>query len=257
MHFPDYQLKPEEVIESALNSGVTKMVCVGCSLEDSKLGVEMAAKHKSIWASVGVHPHEAKQYVENEKALQELRQLPTEPRVVAVGEIGLDYFYNHSDKQSQLELFRFQLTIATEHDLPVIFHVRDPKNHESLALGEAFRDFFAILGDFEGIRGVVHSYTANKATLDKCLSRGLYIGLNGIMTFTKDDKQLEVAKQVPLERLVLETDAPFLTPVPFRGKICQPKYVVETARFLADIRNEPLEQLANATTHNAQELFSI
>lgn len=246
IHFEDYQLDSEEVIKDALAAGVTKMLCVGCTLADSRIAVQYAAKHRSIWASIGIHPHEAKLYVENETALQELRSLAEKPRVVAIGEIGLDYYYNHSPKTDQQELFRFQLTLAQERNLPVIFHVR-----------EAFDDFFAILSDFKGIRGVVHSYTANKAVLDKCLEKGLYIGLNGIMTFTKDNEQLEAAKAVPLDKLVLETDAPFLTPVPFRGTICQPKHVVETAKFLSHLRQISLEELAAATTRNAAELFRI
>lgn len=246
VHFQDYQLDPDEVIQAALDSGVTKMLCVGCSLKDSKLGIEMAARRSSVWASIGVHPHESKLYVGNDKALQELRDLATKPKVVAVGEIGLDYYYDHSDKQSQEEMLRFQLDIAKEHDLPVIFHVRD-----------AFDDFFKIFDDYKGIRGVIHSFTADKATLQKCLKKGLYIGLNGIMTFTKNDDQLEAAKAVPLDRLLIETDAPFLTPVPFRGKICQPKYVVETAKFLAKLRGEGLQKFANTTTDNARQLFRI
>jgi TatD DNase family protein len=246
VHFNDYELDADEVIADALNAGVTLMICVGCTLSDSKLGVKMAARHSSIWASIGIHPHEAKLYVEDEKALQEFRDLASKPRVVAVGEIGLDYYYNHSSKEDQAEMLRFQLTVAQEHDLPVIFHVR-----------EAFDDFFAILDDFKGIKGVIHSFTANKATLDKCLSRGLYIGLNGIMTFTKDQNQLQAAKAVPLNRLLLETDAPFLTPVPFRGTICQPKHVVSTAEFLANLRQESLEKLAAATTKNALTLFRL
>jgi TatD DNase family protein len=246
VHFNDYELDADEVIADALNAGVTLMICVGCTLSDSKLGVKMAARHSSIWASIGIHPHEAKLYVEDEKALQEFRDLASKPRVVAVGEIGLDYYYNHSSKEDQAEMLRFQLTVAQEHDLPVIFHVR-----------EAFDDFFAILDDFKGIKGVIHSFTANKATLDKCLARGLYIGLNGIMTFTKDQNQLQAAKAVPLNRLLLETDAPFLTPVPFRGTICQPKHVVSTAEFLANLRQESLEELAAATTKNALTLFRL
>lgn len=246
VHFPDYGLDADMVIAAAIAEGVTRMICVGCTLADSKLGVEMAARHKSIWASVGVHPHEARFYVENEKALQELRDLAGKPRVVAVGEIGLDYYYNHSSKEDQTALLRYQLGLAQEHDLPVIFHVR-----------EAFDDFFATFDEFTGLRGVVHSFTASSTTLDKCISRGLYIGLNGIMTFTKDKKQLEAAKKVPLDRLLLETDAPFLTPVPFRGTICQPKHVVSTAEFLANLRQESLEELAAATTQNALTLFRL
>lgn len=246
VHFTDYELDADEVISDAIENGVTRMICVGCSLSDSKSGVEIAARHKSIWASIGVHPHEAKQYVEDEKALQELRELAGKPKVVAVGEIGLDYYYNHSDKQSQEEMLRFQLGIAKTNDLPMIFHVR-----------EAFDDFFKIFDEYKGIKGVIHSFTADQKILHECLKRGLYIGLNGIMTFTKNEAQLKAAKSVPLDSLLLETDAPYLTPVPFRGKICQPKYVVETAKFLAKLRGESLEKLATATTNNGKELFRI
>jgi TatD DNase family protein len=130
--------------------------------------------------------------------------------------------------------------------LPLIFHVR-----------EAFDDFFSTYDQYKGLRGVVHSFSADTRVLDKILSRGLYIGLNGIMTFTKDQKQLEAAKAVPLNRLLLETDAPYLTPVPFRGKICEPKYVRVTAEFLSHLRGETLEELAAATTRNAAELFKL
>lgn len=246
VHFPDYELDADQVIADAIDAGVTRMICVGCTLADSKLGVEMATKHRSIWASIGIHPHEAKLYVGDEKALQEFRDLASKPRVVAIGEIGLDYYYGHSPKEDQAEMLRFQLTVAQEHDLPVIFHVRD-----------AFDDFFAILDDFEGIRGVIHSFTANRATLDKCLSRGLYIGLNGIMTFTKDQNQLDAARALPLNRLLLETDAPFLTPVPYRGTICQPKHVGVTAEFLSRLRGETLERLCAETTQNAKALFKL
>ena len=246
VHFDDYQLDTEQVIADAVDSGVTRMICVGCTLADSKAGVEVATRHKSIWASIGVHPHEAKMYVEDEKALQELRDLAKKPKVVAVGEIGLDYFYNHSDKQSQEEMLRYQLDIAQTNDLPVIFHVR-----------EAFDDFFKIFDEYQGIKGVIHSFTADKKIAQECLKRGLRIGLNGIMTFTKNEEQLEAAKSIPLGRLLLETDAPYLTPVPFRGKICQPKYVVETAKFLAKLRGESLEELATTTTNNGKELFKL
>lgn len=246
IQFADYELDPEEVISDALASGVTRMICVGCSLSDSKLGIEFAKRHKSIWASIGVHPHEAKHYVNNSKALQELRSLAEKPRVVAVGEIGLDYFYNHSTPNDQKKLFRYQLNLASELNLPVILHIRD-----------AFDDFFKIYDEFYNLKAVVHSFTASENVLNKLIERNLYIGLNGIMTFTKDQKQLEMAKKVPLNRLILETDAPFLTPVPFRGTICQPSHVVNTAEFLASLRQTPLKELALATTQNAIKLFNL
>jgi TatD DNase family protein len=246
IHSPDYELDSEETIESAKKEGVTKLMCVGCTLDDSRLAIKFAGRHDNIWATIGLHPHEAKEYVNDHLALQEFRNLATEPKVVAIGETGLDYYYNHSPKADQKRLFQFQLDLAKEHNLPLIFHVR-----------EAFDDFFSMYDQYKGLRGVVHSFSADTRVLDKILSRGLYIGLNGIMTFTKDQKQLEAAKAVPLERIVLETDAPYLTPVPFRGKICEPKYVRVTAEFLSGLRGETLEELAAATTRNAAELFKL
>ncbi len=246
IQFPDYELDPDEVLKAAADDEVTKVLCVGCSLPDSKSAIEMAARHDNVWATIGLHPHEGSVYVGDEKALQQFSDLATKPKVVAVGETGLDYYYNHSPKKDQKKLLRFQLTLAQEHGLPLVFHVR-----------EAFDDFFAILDDFEGVRGVVHSFTGTIAEMNKILRRELYIGLNGIMTFTKEEKQLEMAKKVPLSKLLLETDAPFLTPVPFRGTICQPKHVRVTAEFLSSLRGESLEEIAKATTHNAEKLFRI
>lgn len=246
VHFPDYELDPDEVLAEAAQDGIIKVMCVGCTLTDSKLAIEMAARHDNVWASIGLHPHEGIEYVGNDQALQEFRDLATKPKVVAIGETGLDYYYNNSPKEDQKILLRFQLNLAQEHDLPLIFHVR-----------EAFSDFFAILDDFEGVRGVVHSFTGTLDEMNEILRRGLYIGLNGIMTFTKDDKQREMAAQVPLSKLLIETDAPFLTPKPFRGTICQPKHVHVTAEFLASLRGESLEEFAAVTTKNAADLFNI
>lgn len=246
IQFDDYGLDPEASIKNAALVGVDRLLCVGCTLEDSQAAVKMAQAHKNIWATIGLHPHEAHHYVNNGEALAKFKALATQDKVVAIGECGLDYYYNHSPKEAQMELLRFQLELAQEHDLPLIFHVRD-----------AFDDFLALYDQFSGLRGVVHSFTADRATLDKILSRGLYIGLNGIMTFTKQPEQLEAAKAVPLSKLLLETDAPFLTPVPFRGRICEPKYVRVTGEFLANLRGESLEAIAAATTQNAHDLFGL
>lgn len=246
IHFPDYELDPDEVLAAATADGVTRVICVGCTLADSKLAVEMAARHDDVWASIGLHPHEGAEYVNDDNALQEFRALATKPKVVAVGETGLDYYYDNAPREDQKKLLRFQLNLAQEYDLPLIFHVR-----------EAFPDFFAILDDFEGVRGVIHSFTGTMDEMNEILRRGLYIGLNGIMTFTKQEKQLEMAKRVPLAKLLLETDAPFLTPSPFRGTICQPKHVRVTAEFLADLRGESLTEIAQASTKNAEQLFNL
>jgi TatD DNase family protein len=246
IHFEDYGLDPETVIADARIVGVTRLICVGCTLHDSQSAITFAARHENVWASIGLHPHEASVYVHDHHALQQFADLASKPKVVAVGEIGLDYFYEHSNRGDQEKLLRFQLDIAVQHDLPVIFHVRD-----------AFSDFWPIFDSYPTIRGVIHSFSAGMAELDQILARNLNVGLNGIMTFTKKAEQLEAARAVPLDKLLLETDAPFLTPTPYRGKICESKHVVVTAEFLAKIRGEGLAEIASATTENARALFKL
>lgn len=246
IHFPDYPLDKSEVIQNAQKSGVSRLIAVGCRLSDSQGAIAIAAAHDNVWASIGLHPHEGSEYVHDHHALQQFRELASKPKVVAIGETGLDYYYLHSPKEDQEKLFRFQLDLAAEYDLPLIFHVRD-----------AFDDFWRIFDEYNGLRGVIHSFSAHEKQLEQALSRDLYIGLNGIMTFTKDENQLAAARKVPLQKLLLETDAPFLTPKPFRGTVCEPKHVLNTAKFLAELRGEGLEQLAAASTRNAQELFAI
>ncbi len=254
IQFGDYPLDPDQIIADARAAGVDRLLCVGCTLEDSQSGVEFVQNRKNCWATIGLHPHEASIYAGNTQALHDFEALATRPKVVAIGECGLDYYYHHSSRKQQREVFEFQLHLAQKYDLPLIFHVRGDKDPSDPS---AFDDFLAILSQFEGIRGVVHSFSANTAILDKLLQKGLYIGLNGIMTFTKDPEQLAAAKAIPLSKLLLETDAPFLTPAPHRGTICQPKHVVVTAEFLSDLRHETLEELSAATSRNATALFGL
>lgn len=241
-----YKLDPEAAIKSAALVGVDRLIVVGTTLEHSQSAVRFAQSHDKVWSSIGLHPHEAHHYVDNAQALQEFKLLASQPKVVAVGECGLDYYYNHSPAEAQQQLLHFQLALAQEFNLPLIFHVRD-----------AFDDFWPIFDHYEGVRGVVHSFTADTSVLKQIVSRGLFVGLNGIMTFTKNAAQLAAARAVPLDKLVLETDAPFLTPTPFRGTICEPKYVRVTAEFLSRLRGETLEDIAAATTRNAAELFKL
>lgn len=241
-----YKLDPELAIKNAAAIGVDRLIVVGTDLKHSQTAVRFAQQHDKVWSSIGLHPHEAQHYVGDAKALSEFKLLASQPKVVAIGECGLDYYYNHSPAEAQKELLHFQLALAQEFNLPVIFHIRD-----------AFEDFWPIFDQYKGIQGVIHSFTAETAVLKQVLSRGLYVGLNGIMTFTKDAAQLAAARAVPLDKLVLETDAPFLTPTPFRGTICEPKYVRVTAEFLSRLRGETLEDIAAATTRNAAELFKL
>ncbi|HYF96777.1 MAG TPA: TatD family hydrolase [Patescibacteria group bacterium] len=237
---------PDALIKSAKQAGVDRLVCVGTDLEDSKDAVDFVQSRDNCWTAIGVHPHEAKEFLSKYKDLQEFDMLADKPKVVAVGEIGLDYYYEHSPRKEQIILLEMFLDLAKKHDLPIIFHIR-----------EAFDDFWPILANFEGIRGVLHSFTSNTANIDKALSRGLYIGLNGIMTFTKDKDQLEMAKKVPLSRLLLETDAPYLAPKPYRGKVCKPEHVKTTAYFLSELRSDDFDHLASITSTNATKLFNL
>lgn len=234
------------VIEQAAQHGVTKLICVGCDLQDSQLAVDFVADKPGCYASIGLHPHEAQHYASQPDKLQAFVQLVDRPKVIAIGECGLDFYYTHSPKAAQIEVLRFQIELALEHELPIIFHVR-----------EAFDDFWPIFDDYKGIRGVLHSFTDSQANLDKAIERGLYIGVNGIATFTKQPEQQAMYAAIPLERLLLETDAPFLTPNPYRGSINEPKRVGVVADFVAGLRDEPRQVVATTTTANAQELFGI
>jgi TatD DNase family protein len=246
LHFSDYLPDAAQVLEYAIASKVGKIICVGVSLEDSQKAVEFAKKYDNVWASVGAHPHDGADFLDHPNRAQLVNGLIKNPKVVAIGEAGLDYFHEYTPREKQIAVLKEQIEIGLPKGLPFIFHVR-----------EAWEDFWPVIDSYKGIHGVVHSFSAHTEQLDEVLRRGFYVGLNGIMTFTKDQKQLEAAKKVPLERILLETDAPFLTPKPYRGKRCEPKHVVLTAEFLASLRGESLEALSEATAKNARELFKI
>jgi TatD DNase family protein len=246
IHFDDYLADAENVLNDATASKVSKIICIGVSLKDSQKAVEFASKHNNVWASVGAHPHDGADFLDHYDRSQLVNSLIKNPKVVAIGEIGLDYFHEHTPRQKQITVLKEQIELGINTGLPFIFHVR-----------EAWEDFWNVIDSYQGIRGVVHSFSASQKQLDEVLMRGFYVGLNGIMTFTKDEQQLEAAKNVPLNKLLLETDAPFLTPKPLRGQRCDPKHVVLTAEFLASLRTESLPELAEATTNNAIGLFKI
>lgn len=246
LQFGKYFPRAEEIIAGATKNGVSRMICVGTTLEDSEKAARLASRYDYIWATAGVHPHDAESFNNDPKSQEKLIGLLKNPEVVAVGETGLDYYRMHSEKAAQKNALVKQLEAALLEKMPVIFHVRD-----------AWDDFWPIFDEHSDIRGVVHSFSAGQKELDGIIERGLFVGLNGIMTFTQDESQLEVAKSVPLDKLLLETDAPFLTPKPYRGKVCEPKHVKNVAEFLAELRGEELEQLVRATTANTQKLFSL
>lgn len=239
IHERDYSLPVEEVLKRAADAGVEKIICVGTSEQSSSDAIKFAAEYKQAYATVGVHPHDTK---DGYTKIAELAKR----NVVAVGEIGLDYYYNHSPRDVQIGALESQLQTALDNDLPVIFHVRN-----------AFDDFWPICDNFRGIRGVLHSFTDTQANLDKAYERGLYIGVNGISTFTKNSDQQALYAHLPLEKMLLETDAPFLTPAPYRGTINEPAFVSEVATFHASIRGIEPAVVAEATSANAKALFKL
>jgi|SRR5579862_3333283 len=236
----------DAIVKNARDFNVTRLICVGTSLADSRESVQIASAHEHVWAAAGAHPHEAQAFLDDPARTAELGRLLGQPKVVAVGEIGLDFYKDYAPRDVQAKALRAQIEAGLPSGLPFIFHVRD-----------AWADFWQIFDDYQGLRGVVHSFSSGVKQLEAALSRGLYVGLNGIMTFTKDQAQLEAARQVPLDRLLLETDAPFLTPAPFRGEVCEPKHVLATAEFLADLRGQSTTEISEATTANAVRLFSL
>ncbi len=240
IHESDYPLDREEVVQRATEAGVAELLCVGTSELSSRQAIEFVADRDNIWATVGVHPHDSKD------GYEEIAALASSPKVVAVGEIGLDYFYTNSPKELQIEALKAQIQVALAHNLPIIFHVR-----------EAFDDFWPIFDAYPGIRGVLHSFTDTKEQLNRALERGLYIGINGISTFTKDEAQKAMFDAIPLDRMLLETDAPFLTPAPLRGKINEPAFVRTIAEYHATRRGISIEEIAQATSTNAHALFAI
>ncbi len=252
-HVHDSEFYPEtreEVYRQSRASGVT-MLCVGTDVRSSREAVEFARTHDGCYAIVGIHPHEAKDNTAGEiRELLESERLRTQHSelrtIVGIGEIGLDYFYEHSPRIIQQQRLREQLALAREFDLPVSLHVR-----------EAYDDFWPIFDELPGVRGVMHSFTDSQDNLDKGFQRGLYVGINGISTFTKDENQLQLYREAPLEQIVLETDAPFLTPKPFRGKMNTPAYVELVARHQATLKGAAPEDIAAQTTRNAKEIFGI
>lgn len=246
-HSDGVERTPESVITAANEAEVNRMLCIGTSLADSELAVEFVADRENMWASIGIHPHEAAEALQKGH-LDAFRALVEADKVIAVGECGLDYFYSHSPKDAQIAVLKAQIELALEHDLPLSFHVR-----------EAFDDFWPIFESYRGanLRGVLHSFTDSLANMEKAVKHGLYFGVNGIVTFAKNEEKSVIYRTIPQRLLLFETDAPFLTPVPFRGKVCESKHVRVTAEYLADLRGNNLEDLAVATTANARALFKV
>ena len=235
-----------EVLARARAAGVVAMLNISTRENEWDDVIAVAEREPDVWASIGIHPHEADQHpdVDTAKLVDRARH----PRVVGIGESGLDYYYDHSDRERQRASFRAHLAAARETQLPIIVHTRD-----------AEADTAEILRDETGkgaFPGVIHCFTASAGFADIALDLGLYISISGIVTFKNARDLQDIAAKLPLDRLLIETDAPFLAPVPHRGKTGEPAFVADTCRFLAGLRGEDPEALAEATRRNFHKLFA-
>lgn len=251
IHFEEFQQDLGVIFENCVENKVRNIITVGTDEFDSKKALEFYYAHKNdlinIYASAGLHPNSADS---SEDSLLSIKDLVVSggygDKLVAIGECGLDYYRNTASKVAQADALKFQIELAISKGLPLIFHVRD-----------AWDDFFEIIGHYSSLRGVIHSFTGYKNEVKKALDHNLYFGLNGIMTFTKDLDQIEAAKFIPLDRLLLETDCPFLSPEPKRGKRNEPANIKYIADFLAHLRSETNASISSQTSTNAKTLFGL
>jgi TatD DNase family protein len=234
------------VLARARDAGVGRFLAIAAKQADWDPVLEIATAQPDVYASVGVHPHEAER--EGDTPQHVLAHRAQHPRVIAIGETGLDYFYDHSPRAEQQRSFQTHLDAARETGLPVIVHTRDAEDDTARLLQAAVGK--------GGVTGVIHCFTASAAFAQIALDIGFYISLSGILTFKSAKDLQETAKALPLDRLMVETDSPYLAPIPMRGKPCEPAYVAHTARFLAQLKGEREDVIAHTTTANFFKLFA-
>jgi TatD DNase family protein len=246
----DFDNDREAVIERAHAAGVSVILNVGTGDPHSGVlerAVELGKAHKNVYTAIGTHPHDARLY--DDAAEEKIKNLINDEHVIAWGEIGLDFHYDNSPRDVQLEVFKRQLRAARECDLPVVIHTREAET-ETIEI---------LRSEYEGAqrRGVFHCFSGSMDLAQRAIEIGFMISFSGIVTFKKAEELRAVAKQVPLDRLLIETDCPYLTPIPYRGKRNEPAYVVEVARCLAGLHGVELEEMARITTDNFNRFFEL
>lgn len=230
------------VVERAVEAGVERMVCIGTDLETSTQAVELAAAHPQVWATIGLHPHDASRMPVEWEAIA---ALVTAPRVVAIGEAGFDLYYRHSEPDAQEAAFRAQVRLSVQSRLPLVIHSRD-----------AWEETFSVL-ESEDLpeRVVFHCFTGGRAEAERAVALGTYVSFSGIVSFPNAGDVRAAAALVPAERLLIETDSPFLAPVPHRGRVNEPAYLPAVGAAVADARGQSVEEVAATTRTNALEAF--
>jgi len=238
--------RQDEVLENARARGVSGFLNISTRKREWNDVIAVAERNEDVWASVGVHPHEADAHPDLGAAA--LVEAADHPRVIAIGECGLDYYYDKSDRAAQRERFQVHIEAARETGLPLVVHTRDAEDDTAEILAREVGK--------GGVTGVLHCFTGSAELARKALDLGFYISISGIVTFKNAKDLQETARTIPQDRLLVETDSPFLAPVPHRGQPCEPAFVADTAAFLSDLRDEPLDELAEATTANFFRLFN-
>ncbi len=244
LEMKEFDADRQDVIDRAWRAGIECIVTVGTNLALSRKALTLARQYPNIYATIGVHPHDVAKACD--KTFDELKALAGDPKVVAYGEIGLDYFRNISPREKQVEMFARQLELAQELKLPIIIHDRD-----------AHEQTLRMVKESKIRTGVFHCFSGDWAMARQCIDLGFYLSIPGVVTFDKSQTLQEVVRQAPLESLLLETDCPYLTPVPHRGKRNEPAFVVHTARKVAQIKGLAWEDAARAAANNTKRLFGI
>lgn len=244
-HYDDSRFDEDrdELLCSLKEKGVSHIINCGCDLKSSLTTLALSEKHDFIYAAVGVHAHEAEEATESD--LAQIEKLYENSKVVAVGEIGLDYHYDFSPRERQLEVFERQLILANKLELPVIVH--DRESHE---------DTMNLLKKYKP-KGVVHCFSGSAEMAKEIVKLGMYIGIGGAVTFKNAKKPVEVVEYLPIDRLLLETDAPYMTPVPYRGQRCDSAHIAYTAEKIAEIKDLDVQELIDTCNENAKRLFNI
>jgi TatD DNase family protein len=235
-----------QVLENARERGVVGFLNISTRQREWGDIIAVAEREGDVWASVGVHPHEADAHPDLGAAA--LVEAADHPRVVAIGECGLDYYYDKSDRSAQRERFEAHIEAARQTGLPLVVHTRDAEEDTAEILTRAVKE--------QGVRGVLHCFTGSAKLAKTGLDLGFYVSLSGIVTFKNAQDLQAIAGWLPADQMLVETDSPFLAPVPHRGQKCEPAFVADTAAFVANLRGEPLAQLAQATTANFFKLFN-
>ena len=232
------------ILNDLSNFGIRGIINPATNLTDSKMAIELAEKYDNFYAMAGIHPEEVDDITD--KDLEELAKLAKNEKVIAIGEIGLDYYWTDDNKKKQKEIFIHQLELARKLEKPAVIHVRDSKD-----------DVIEILKDYQDLKIQIHCFSDDLETLEKYMQMSFYISIGGVVTFNNGTNEQNAARNVPIERLMLETDSPYLTPEPYRGLRNDPRRVVEVARVVAKLRDMKIDKLAKRTYNNTKEFFNL